>query len=622
MELCFFFWLFSIAHGLEKTEVLDKFVEDLIDTWQLRSPTIIYQDDLPELCRKRDWILCLSNAWDMSELAQHMVDIYSQTKHDGLIFLGHGHEKLLKKLADDAPLLLSTNYPIFMPTSYKTDIKLRLDSNVLFYEEKNVGNYELFDIFAVKAGPPIALEVGKWNFDNGMTLITSMNRWDRRTKLHGTTFVNCLRNNPPGSQLTEDKNGNIIGSKGYLQDMLFYITDHLNLKIETIEASGGIQLLDNGSWTGEIGFLQRQEADVVSSGLGINLQRSDFVDFPIQTHRSPITLIAAIPKGTTPNMWVYVSVFGVYQWMIFLIALLLMAMGLSLMEILSEDQSSREFGTKGESHKNYLLDSSASALAMVCLYTLQMGSHTDSKQLAPRFLTITACMLTLIMFVFYTGDITAKMTSGPGEIPVNNFQDVIYHDYRVITNSPYCEHILASSKPGSAMLEVYNHHFEKKKDGNEAMNAVIQDSDSKTLFYINPSRLMPATPLEKMLTDRLFALKLDDTFVGFAGLQLQKDSEFLQIFNHYFLKAFEGGEFKRLYRSYYMDLFTKENFEMVEPQPLASNNVMFCFISLGFGICLSLISVMIEFLKMKICKQLILGKTNGQEDRAGMAINR
>ena len=111
---------------------------------------------------------------------------------------------------------------------------------------------------------------------------------------------------------------------------------------------------------------------MVSSGLGINLQRSDFVDFPIQTHRSPITLIAAIPKGTTPNMWVYVSVFGVYQWMIFLIALLLMAMGLSLMEILSEDQSSREFGTKGESHKNYLLDSSASALAMVCLYTLQM----------------------------------------------------------------------------------------------------------------------------------------------------------------------------------------------------------------------------------------------------------
>ena len=195
MELCFLFWLFSIAHGFEKTEVLDKFVEDLIDTWQIRSPTIIYQDDLPELCRKRDWILCLSNAWDMSELAQHMVDIYSQTKHDGLIFLGHGHEKLLKKLADDAPLLLSTNYPIFMPISYKTDVKLRLDSNVLFYEEKNVVNYDLYDIFAVKGGPHITLEVGNWDIDNGMRLMTGLNRWDRRTDLKGVNFKNSFADN-------------------------------------------------------------------------------------------------------------------------------------------------------------------------------------------------------------------------------------------------------------------------------------------------------------------------------------------------------------------------------------------------------------------------------------------
>ena len=544
----------------------------------------------------------------MNELAQHLVDIYSQRKHDGLIFLGHvGHEKLLEKFAVDAPLLLSTNYPIFMPASYKSDVKLRLDSNVLFYEEKNVDNYELYDIFAVKAGPSIALEVGKWNFDNGMTLTTSMNRWDRRTNLHGTTFINCFAYNGNWADYTKDDNGNIIGSKGYFQDMFFYFADKLNLTIETIESPWGSKLLDNGSWIGEVGFLQRQEADVVTTGLGITLQRSEFFDFPITTHFEPITLIAKIPTGVSPNMWVYVAVFGVYQWMIFLIALLVLAMGLSLIEILSEDQSGREFGTKRESHINYLLDSSASALSMVFLYTLQMGSHTDSKQLAPRFLTISACMLTLIMFIFYTGDITAGMTAGPGEFPIRTFEDVVHQDYKVVTWSPYYANFLASSEPGSAKFEVHNNHFEMKKDEHEAINAVIIDPESKTLLYASPSVLKPSTPpiwpSEKRLKNMAFALKMDDSVYSHGCIVLQKDSEFLRMFNHYILKAYEGGEFKRLYRNYHIVLFTKENFEMIEAQPLGLNNVMFCFTCLGFGICLSLIKFMIEFLRKKQTKQ-------------------
>ena len=332
-----------------------------------------------------------------------------------------------------------------------------------------------------------------------------------------------------------------------------------------------------------------------------------------------MTLIAATPKGVSLNMWVYVGVFGVYQWAIFIILLVLIVMGLTVNHALSDDQSGREFGTKRGSSKNYQLNSASSALAMVCLFTIQMGSHTNSKKLAPRLLTLTMSTLTLLFFVFYTGDITAEMTSGPSDIPIRTFEDVLHHNYKVISYSPYFGNILASSKPGSAKLEVYNYHFEMKKDGDEAMNAVIQDSESKTLFYSYPSYLMPVTPSEKMLTDQLFALKMDDYVYGFTGLGLPKDSEFLQIFNHYILKAMEGGEFKRLFRSYYIDLFTKENFEMPEPQPLGSNNVMFCYICLGFAICLSLIKVILEFMIKKMSKDQIPAKTNDRGDRARAA---
>ena len=141
-----------------------------------------------------------------------------------------------------------------------------------------------------------------------------------------------MRCNLPSASIINDTNGNITGSEGYYQDIVFYITGKLNMTVETIESTAfRMKLLDNGSWTGEIGILQRQEADVVSSGLGLSLQRSDFIDYPIATIRSRMTLLYLIPEeGVSPNMWVYVEVFVVYQWLIFLTLLVLMAMGLSV----------------------------------------------------------------------------------------------------------------------------------------------------------------------------------------------------------------------------------------------------------------------------------------------------
>ena len=114
------------------------------------------------------------------------------------------------------------------------------------------------------------------------------------------------------------------------------------MTVRTIESTSfEMKLQDNGSWNGEIGFLQRKEVDVVSSDLGINLQRSDFIDFPVHLGIRKIDLTAVIPKGISPNMWVYVSVFGFNQWMLFVVSLLFIMMGLTVMHTLLDDHSGR-----------------------------------------------------------------------------------------------------------------------------------------------------------------------------------------------------------------------------------------------------------------------------------------
>ena len=106
-------------------------------------------------------------------------------------------------------------------------------------------------------------------------------------------------------------------------------------------------------------------------------------------------------------------------------------------------------------------------------------------------------------------------------------------------------------------------------------------SEPKTLFF-GPKEVAG-------LSDDLTALKLDDEIKTQAGLMLQKDSEFLQIFNYYVLKQFETGILKRILHEQ-----EEEVIGILEPEPLGYDNVVFLSAVLVGGICVSLILVLVE----------------------------
>ena len=134
------------------------------------------------------------------------------------------------------------------------------------------------------------------------------------------------------------------------------------------------------------------------------------------------------------------------------------------------------------------------------------------------------------------------------------------------------------------------------------MNTIIRDP--KALYYAGVSVIVSdLKDSSKTLTDQVMALKMDDASFGYSTLGLQKDSEFLQVFNYYILKGYETGYLKRLYRKYFSSLFTKENYEMMEPQPLGINNVMFCFILMVVGISLTIIIATFELIMRKLTRE-------------------
>ena len=99
-----------------------------------------------------------------------------------------------------------------------------------------------------------------------------------------------------------------------------------------------------------------------------------------------------------------------------------------------------------------------------------------------------------------------------------------------------------------------------------------------------------ARPYQKQLV----ALRLDDDGDALSSFILLKDSEFFPMFNYYLLKLYEHGIEKWIYRRHYMVFFTNEQFGITEALPLGYSNVMFTFICLGIGICISLLFATIE----------------------------
>ena len=275
LQLCLLFGAYATVHGYEPREV-EKVTEDLIQTWKLLSPTVIIRDDSFDLCMLRSWILCLFDWHNTTQLAHHLDLISRENKQDGVIFVGsQGHEELLRELFKVSPSTFSSRYPVFMPAQYEKYIQLRLDSNLIFYEETSPGKYELTDRFAVKGGHSIVEEIGHWDEENGVNLLKSMNRWERRKDLRGASIISAVRINGVWSVVKAldgrslvDNSGNYlddiqnwtlreVDSSGYFPGKLSIIADACNLRVKAVYIHDGrSKLLENGSYTGFMGYLQ------------------------------------------------------------------------------------------------------------------------------------------------------------------------------------------------------------------------------------------------------------------------------------------------------------------------------------------------------------------------------
>ena len=525
-------------------------------------------------------------------------------------------QEWLEYLASKEQSMFRSDCPNFFPLGQSQMLLQKLDSNIIFYERKD-SNYNLVDIFAVNNGPPIVLQFGTWVEGKGLQLEKSMNRWERRTDLMGAKFVNTLWDNEIMAHFIYNENGTIIGSDGWLQEILQYVIGSLNLTVET-RSDSELFLINDKPVQVTCAILMREKlTDICSGGMAISYATS-----PLAIDRQAQTLLVGIENSTAPDAWVYTQVFDTTQWLIYYAILILISVALLLLNILIK-----------RSHYDSQGIRTYDGLVMTSLFFIQQGSHPEVGQPASKRITaLTTALLTLLVFIYYSNDITSKMTAGTPPTPIRTFEDVLDHGYKVIIVGSYYYGLLRNSKNGSAKQVVYQNHFAEfleniqnyeeaiywkqktyeqfiEEGGQELpwwyewnqqnlrMAAEKIKNDPETLFYCASSCLH-----KQIKEGTVLALDMDDTYYTLGGFGLPTDSEYLSMFNHYLLKAFERGILHRISNSWLRDSKAPIKIGITEPEPLGINNVMFPLSFLGVAMISSVVTLFVE----KVAKKIIM----------------
>ena len=385
---------------------------------------------------------------------------------------------------------------------------------------------------------------------------------------------------------------------GYFMDKLHYFLEAVNLReqIITCRTKRCWPYKKVAPWRGAGTWLKARAADVWSEGIGTSgsagLKHSSTHDLSIQTNWGILSLIAGKPKGSQINFWVYLRVFGITQWAVFVSLLVGFVLAMAII---------KEISIQGSKLNNIL-----SAITTAYLYTFQLGEHDDGRRHrgSTTVLTVTLSLLTMLIWIYYTGDITAEMTSGPGPHPVNNFDDVLTYNYEVMADSFYGKQLKSASS--KAQRDVYNLYLRELKEG--ASIYTVKSTLTRLAFdtaYKDPQKLVfgPLSAyarLNSTMMAGLTWLKIDEKSRSHAGFYLQHNSEFTQCFNHYIMKMMETGVLKRLQKKWlYTSLYVNEEFGLAEPEPLSFNNVLFLFNTLGVGIVLSVLICVMEWTQAK-----------------------
>ncbi len=237
------------------------------------------------------------------------------------------------------------------------------------------------------------------------------------------------------------------------------------------------------------------------------------------------------------------------------------------------------------------------AVAVVLMTLGQRDYGISVRRNSSQLLFNSTCLFAFLAFSFYTADLTSLMSSVPKPLDVRSFQGVYEKELDLIVwrDTSSVDHFLMADQD-SSMRKVFERGLEQPASlFAHSMDEII------SRLHSEPRSVYFGSAMEAKRDLELRILPIEEAVPIHLAIGLQKDSEFLKLFNFHLQQMKEAGLFAVLNVRW-----TNQGVEFVEPPPCQTANVLgydnllfpFAIACSGLGVALVLLLAELSYSRM------------------------
>ncbi|XP_043487436.1 probable glutamate receptor [Polistes fuscatus] len=208
------------------------------------------------------------------------------------------------------------------------NIYVPFDCQLMVTRDNENGTGEvILEVYQIDAQSKIRImNFASWDRINGFKGPT-LSLYQRRNSLYGHNIRVVMVHDPPVSLIHRNEKNEIVEVSGFFGELMKLLQEGMNCTLTYTEAnSWGLNLL-NKTWTGAVGTLVKNEADIAGMGLMMTSDRLDAIDFTAPVYSTKCRTFIKRPDSTSIKWRAYTSPFGAYIWY-FIGLLILLSSGL------------------------------------------------------------------------------------------------------------------------------------------------------------------------------------------------------------------------------------------------------------------------------------------------------
>ncbi|XP_042891229.1 glutamate receptor U1-like [Penaeus japonicus] len=269
--------------------------------------------------------------------------------------------------------------------------------------------------------PKRTTEVGRWSYAslNGSSvgrLIGPVGEpWQRRTNLTGLLVKCSTLQGPPHTYLKDSPDGSvkISGLYGDLWDILIHLLNFTTPYFFRVRcerpSDKGWGIFHNGSWTGMIGDLEREEADIAIAPLDITFSRSLAVDYTFPLSMEGYVIVIKRPTESSSKWKNYLREFTPASWIAVCVLLVLLTLSLVVVMKYAPRETTITLND---------------AVMVVSALIAQMGPAMKFDSLASRMLFMTIFLACFLVYNFYSSFLVSALTVRKTSLPFNDLSEL------------------------------------------------------------------------------------------------------------------------------------------------------------------------------------------------------